>query len=211
MMPEGQRQDPPQGGDITSSPHSSRHPSPSPGTGIKCPSFIRPVIPVIPCRHRGCRAAPSSTGMGMLGTPTPSEGDFASGYGQDECSDVVSIPPLPWWGPSCGAAVPTVPTAVPARLCPTRPSPGARPSRRAACSLPRCNTPLPAACVTRRCQHEERGQPPAHGPAWHPPCLRPLPGSWLTRHAAAGAEDRRRGSHGIAASQASVSVVSAGK
>lgn len=43
-----------------------------------------------------------------------------------------------------------MPAGVPARLCPVpaRTSPGAQPSQRGARFLPRCNTPLPAACVT---------------------------------------------------------------
>lgn len=57
-------------------------------------------------------------------------------------------------GPSWGVAVPGVPPDLPTHA----------PTQHRTHFLPRCNTPLPAACVTRRCQHKERGQLPAH--AW---------------------------------------------
>lgn len=78
-------------------------------------------------------------------------------------------------GLSRGAAAPGVPPHVPTHA----------PTQHRTRFLPHCDMPLPAACVTRRCQHKERGQPPAHArPGTHrvsiPPRLlaNPARGSW---------------------------------
>lgn len=145
--------------------------------------------------------------MGMLGTPSPLGGDFASGYGQDEGSDVVSSPRgSELWGGSSARR----PTGVPARLYPVHTSPGAQPSQRGTRFLPRCNTPLPAACVTllpaQRAGAAARPRPGlASTMSLSPPQLLANP--------ARGSRSRgvTLGSHGIAASWGSVTIVGSGK
>lgn len=95
----------------------------------------------------GCWTAPApdGTGMGMLGSPNPTESILPLAMGTTKAQSWFPAPV----GPSCREQG-RVPAGVPTQLCPTtaRTSPGAQPSQRGARFLPRCNTPLPAACVT---------------------------------------------------------------
>lgn len=143
---------------------------------------------------------------GDAGVTQPLGEDFASGYRQDKGSAVVSS----LRGSKLWSSSGRHPTGVPARICPSCTSPGAQPSQHGTRFVPRCNTPLPASCVTplptQRAGAAARPRPGlASTVSSSPPQL-------LANPAHGGRSPGvTPGSHGVAVSRGSVTVAGSGK